>query len=193
MDKHYNPDCDCPKTSHHHDYDLDYKHRSGLRCCSHKCSPHQGCHDSCSCHCHRSRCSCRKNLCDTDFSIRLSGLQDGLNFRLRQLLWCEAEFELEAGNTVKGTIVSVGSNFVEVLVGETFPLESPDHVEEEIDEAFEEDMDKESKKKNPEEEIKLVEEYEEREHEKGKSWIFSVDKIANIKLTGSCHRQCTCY
>ena len=41
---------------------------------------------------------CRKNLCDTVFSIRLGGLQDGLNFRLRQLLWCEAEFELDDGN-----------------------------------------------------------------------------------------------
>ena len=128
MDKHYNPDCHCQKTSHHHDYDLDYKNRSCTRCCLHKCNSHQGCHDRCCCSCHRSRC--RKDLCDTDFSIRLGGLQNGLNFRLRQLLWCDAEFELDAGNTVKGTIVTVGSNFVEVLVEETFPLESPGHVEE---------------------------------------------------------------
>ena len=189
MKKHYYPDYDCPQKGHHYDYDLDYKNRSCTRCCSHKCNPHQGCHDRYSCHCSR----CRKNLCDSDFAIRLSGLQDGLNFRLRQLLWCEAEFEFEAGNTVKGTIVSVGSNFVEVLVKETFPLESPDHVEEEIDEAFEENMDKELTEKHHEEEYELDEEYEERKHDKGKSWIFSVDKIANIKVTSSYPLQCTRY
>lgn len=196
MEKHDYPACSCKKTSHHHDYELDHKKRSCMRCCpheccSHKCSPHQDCHDRYCCSCHRGRC--RKDLCDTDFSIRLSGLQGGLNFRLRQLLWCEAEFELDGGNTIKGTIVSVGSNFVEVLVEETFKLKSGDHVEEEMDEASEEDMDKELTERHPEEENKLDEDYEERKHEKGKSWIFSIDKIANIKVTSSCHRQCTCH
>lgn len=121
---------------------------------------YHGCHDRCCCRCNCSRC--RRNLCDTNFSIRLGGLQDGLNFRLRQLLWCEAEFELDDGNIAKGTIVSVGSNFVEVLVKEASQLESEDQVDEEN---------------------------EERYHKKGKSLIFSIDKIANIKVDSSCQRQ----
>lgn len=194
MEKHYYPTCNCKKTSQHPDYDLDHKNHSCTRCCSHdccthKCCPHQGCHDSCKCCCCRSRC--RKNLCDTNFSIRLGGLQNGLNFRLRQLLWCEAEFELEGENIVKGTIVSVGSNFVEVLVKESLQLESGDHVEEVIEESSEEKMDKELTEKHLVEEKELDDEEEERIHKKCKSWIFSIDKIANIKVNRSCHCQCT--
>ena len=169
MEKYNYPACICLNACHPHDYDLNHNNRSRTRCCSHNYSPHQGCHDRCCCSCHRGRC--RKNLCDTVFSIRLGGLQDGLNFRLRQLLWCEAEFELDDGNSVKGTVVSVGSNFVEVIVDD-------------MDETDEDDLDKGLTEKHHEEE------YEERKHKKGKSWIFSTDKIANLKVDNSFHRQC---
>jgi hypothetical protein len=174
MEKHNYLACCYPETRHPHDYDLDHKNCLDKRCCSHKCSHHQGCHDRCCCSCHRSRC--RKDLCDTDFKIRLAGLQDGLNFRLRKQLWCEAEFELDNGNKVKGTIVFVGSNFVEILVDKSLPLE---------------DGDKDLTQKPPVEE-KEHDACEIRKHTKGRTWIFSIDKIANVILSSSEH-QCMCH
>lgn len=155
MEKHYYSDCNCSKQGHHYDSDLDRKNCSCKRCCPHECC--------CSC----SRC--RKDLCDTDFKIRLAGLQDGLNFRLRKQLWSEAEFELNNGNKVKGTIVFVGSNFVEILVDEPLPLE---------------DGFKELTQEPPVEE-KEHDVCEIREHTKGRTWIFSIDTIANVKLSNS--------
>ena len=136
------------------------------RCCSRHCS------HRCCCRCHRSRC--RKNLCDTDFTIRLAGLQDGLNFRLRQLLWCEAEIELDNGNKVKGKLIFIGSNFVEML------LTGHDKVEEDIEEAVEGILDKELSEEPLDEEKEHGEVCEERMHEKGVTWIFSIDKIAKV-------------
>ena len=177
MENDYYSDCNCPKTGHHYDYDLNHKNCSDKRCCpheccSHKCNPHQGGQDRCCCSCSR----CRKNLCDTDFKIRLAGLQDGLNFRLRKQLWCEAEFELDSGNKVKGTIVFVGSNFVEILVNKPLSLE---------------DGGNELKQKAPEEE-KEHDVCEIRKHSKGVTWIFSIDKIAYVKLS-SCQHQYMCH
>lgn len=173
----------CLEKSHRHDFDLNCKRSSYTRCHQHECCSHKGSspqdhHHRCCC-CHRSHC--RKTLCDTDFSIRKGGLQDGLNYRLRQLLWCEAEFELDDGKTINGTIITVGSNFVEVLV------KSRDQVDEKIAEASEEDLYKESlqKKKKPDEKR------EKRKHKKGRSWIFPTDKIANVKLKSSRHRECS--
>ncbi|WP_158701670.1 hypothetical protein [Lentibacillus sp. Marseille-P4043] len=38
-----------------------------------------------------------------------------MNYRLRQLMGCEVEVQLENDETVRGVICYVGSNFVELL------------------------------------------------------------------------------
>lgn len=162
MDKHYNSDCNCREDRHNDDCCKD--HRS--------CSCTQNyLHKSC-CFCQCNHCS--KDLCNTDFKIRLAGLQGGLNFRLRQHLWDKAEFELDNGNIIQGTIVFVGSNFVEVLVEEPFQLDKTATV----------DLDKELTQKVLVKEKDLVLS-EIRHHKKGKTWIFSSDKIANVKFSNS--------
>jgi len=84
-------------------------------------------------------------------------------------LWKEAHFKLESGDEVTGTVVSVGSNFVEVLVDDALPQES------------------ETTLSIPEEEN----ESEKREHPIGKTWIFSLDQIAHVKVVGEQpHRTC---
>ena len=60
---------------------------------------------------------CRKDLCDTDFTIRLEGLGDSLTYRIYGLLWKEVEIELANGNKIQGTLNFVGFNFVEVVIG----------------------------------------------------------------------------
>ena len=106
MEKKENPDCNCHESSHDNDYDLDHRNHSYSSCCQRRCD--------CCCNCNRHRC--RKNLCDDHFRIRLAGLTDGLNYRLHQLLWSEVAITLENGDYVVGTIVFVGSNFVELLL-----------------------------------------------------------------------------
>ncbi|MFB5086872.1 hypothetical protein PGC35_06560 [Psychrobacillus sp. PGGUH221] len=104
----------------------------------------------------------------------MAGLQGGLNFRLSQQLWREAEFEFDNGNIIKGMIVFVGSNFIEVQVDEI--------VEDSL-----QDLDKELTQESPAEENKLNES-ETRHHRKGKTWIFSIELIANVKLSSSNHQ-----
>lgn len=158
MDKHYYSDYNCREDRHNDD------------CCKE--------HRSCSC----NRCS--KDLCNTDFKIRLAGLQGGLNFRLRQHLWCKAEFELDNGNIIKGTIVFVGSNFVEVLVDEPFQLDKGKQGEGETEKTARGDLNKELSQKAPAKEKGIILS-EIRHHKKGKTWIFSIDKIANVKFSNS--------
>ena len=134
----------CLEQSQHHDFDPNCKNSAHTRCHQHDCCCYRHSH-------------CRKKLCDNEFSIRLGGLQYGLNARLRELLWCKAEFELDDGKTINGTIVSVGSNFVEVLV------KSENQVEETIVEATEEDLNKELVQKKP------VKKGKKRKHKKGRS------------------------
>lgn len=163
--------CNCPTPRHH----CDHTNHSCKHCCSYECC----------CTCHHNHC--RKNLCDTDFSIRLGGLEGGLNFRLRRLLWCEAEFELDNGEKVKGTIVSVGSNFVEVLVKQSSPLNTGESPEKKVEEVPVQNSDDISSQKHTDEESELCDDCEERTHEKGTSLIFSFDKIATIQVDNSCH------
>ncbi|BAQ08843.1 hypothetical protein OXB_0371 [Bacillus sp. OxB-1] len=85
------------------------------------------------------------------------------------MLWKEAHFKLESGDEVTGTIVSVGSNFLEVLVDDALPQES------------------ETTLSIPEEEH----ESEKREQPVGKTWIFSLDQIAHVEVVGEQpHRPC---
>ncbi|MCM3709086.1 hypothetical protein [Sporosarcina luteola] len=110
-------------------------------------------------------CGCCRKSGSRHFSVRLAGLQDGLLYRLHQLLWDEAQFKLMDGTEVKGTIVSVGANFVEVLLVDTISKEYETTLA--LDQGI------------------LVESAtEEREHPIGRSWIFSIDKIAHVEASG---------
>ena len=106
MEARKTPDCNCHESKHDTNYDLDHNNRSCSSCCQRRCD--------CCCNCNRHRC--RKDLCDDHFRIRLAGLTDGLNYRLHQLLWSEVAITLDNGEYVVGTIVFVGSNFVEMLL-----------------------------------------------------------------------------
>ena len=164
MEMHYDSNCTCPKSRRSYVDSKEYNRCSCNRCCHHD--------HTCSC---SSSCNhCRKDLCSTSFKVRLSGLQGGLNFRLRQLLWSEAEFELDSGSTVKGTIVYVGSNFVEVLGDNSLPEKD---IEESLDNEFEQKQAVEKKDDTK----------ENKHYPKGTTWIFSIDKIANVKLANVNH------
>lgn len=58
---------------------------------------------------------CRKDLCDTEFTIRLEGLENSLTYRLYRLLWNEVIVKLDNGNKIQGTLNFVGFNFVEII------------------------------------------------------------------------------
>ncbi|WP_210471567.1 hypothetical protein [Sporosarcina sp. 6E9] len=60
---------------------------------------------------------CRKELCDTNFSVRLGGLDDSLTYRMYGLIWNEVMVELVNGNKIQGTLNFVGFNFVEIIMG----------------------------------------------------------------------------
>lgn len=155
-------------------YDLKFNYRSYSRCC---------CFDYC-CGCRHHRC--RKDLCNDNFQIRLAGLQGGLNNRLRQLQGCVCVMELDNGTKVNGTLTFVGSNFVEMLVIEPLPPS-----EESLEEAMELEITTDQNhlgEVNDLDEIEL-EENDIREHEKGRTWIFSVEKIVNVVVDSSCHEK----
>ncbi|MFS0689351.1 hypothetical protein AB1K89_08920 [Sporosarcina sp. 179-K 8C2 HS] len=110
-------------------------------------------------------CGCCRKSGSYHFRIRLAGLQDGLLYKLHRLLWDAALFKLEDGTEVKGTIVSVGSNFVEVL------LEDTNSTEDETTLNVDQDIEEESAT-------------EQREHPIGRTWIFSIDKISHVEVSG---------
>ena len=60
---------------------------------------------------------CRKDLCDTEFSIRLDGLEDSLTYRIYRLLSNKVIIELDKGNNIQFILNFVGFNFVEVVIG----------------------------------------------------------------------------
>lgn len=60
---------------------------------------------------------CRKDLCDTEFTIRLEGLGESLTYRIYGFLWKEVEIELANGNKIQGTLNFVGFSFVEMVFG----------------------------------------------------------------------------
>ncbi|WP_148085393.1 hypothetical protein [Filibacter tadaridae] len=98
------------------------------------------------------------------------------------------EFELDNGKKVKGTIVFVGSNFVELFVDGTHPIDCED-VKGILSEK---QTDKESTKNNYEEENVLEHVSDERIHKKGRTWIFSIDKISHMTLISPCHLKNSC-
>jgi len=176
MENHDTRDCNCRDSRHDHDYDLEYRNRSTSSCCHHSCSCCCSCGHGCGCrsnnsHCNRNRC--RRDLCDDDFRIRLAGLSDGLNYRLHQLLWCDAAISLDNGDFIVGKIIFVGSNFVEMLL----PVEEP----------IEEDIEDESLLDEDLEENEPIMEFEEREHSIGRTLIFSIAKIVTVESDCPCN------
>jgi len=162
LEKHKDPDCKC----YSHDFDLDFRNCSYWPCCSSRCE----CRCEYCSNCCRKRC--RRKLCDDDFSIRLAGLTEGLNYRLYQLLWFNVKLELEKGQSVFGEIIYVGSNFVELLL----PLVDGEAVE---------DLEEESEDLTQEEFATIMEHRENREHMKGRTLIFSIDRIVSVETTNT--------
>ncbi|MGB5944629.1 hypothetical protein [Paenisporosarcina sp.] len=173
MEENDYENCNC-QGQQVNNYDLNFNDRSYSRCC---------CFDYC-CGCKHHRC--RENLCDNDFQIRLAGLQGGLNYRLRQLLGCNCEIELDNGTKVIGKLAFVGSNFVEMLVEETLPASDETH-----EEVLELEIFTDQNHLGEEDDLEDIEleENDIREHEKGRTWIFSVEKIVNVVVDSSCHEN----
>lgn len=133
-----------------------------------KCGDHNYCQKCPPKKCGAKHCTrCRKDLCNPCFMVRLGGLQDGLNFRLRQMVCCEVEFQMEE-EIVKGTIIFVGSNFVEIFVNGK-PGELPTDCGCTADKKG-----KKRKKVN---------------HPIGNTLILPIDKISQIKTLGCCHSK----
>lgn len=157
------------KLSTYHDYKNHHHHETN--CHSVQYDHHRGYHHSYhhDCHCHYHH----RNLCDDDFRLRLGGLHDGLNFRLRQLIGCDVEIELENNEILHGKVCYVGSNFVELKVEERTSAPTDD---EELDNTINEDV-KDT-------------------HSNGDNChntIFSIDKIENVKYPSKCrpdHDHC---
>lgn len=161
MEKQKDPNCNC----HSRDFDLDIRNCSYWPCCPSKCE----CRCNSGCNCCRNRC--RGKLCDDDFSIRLAGLTDGLNYRLYQLLWFNVKIELENGQSVIGKIIYVGSNFIELLL----PLVDGDAIEDDIEV---EEIEEDGTQKDFEEKSNL---HGNRDHIKGRTLIFSIDRILTVE------------
>lgn len=164
--------CDC---GHHHQHDCDHHrncdcgrdHDHHHHCgCGHHHRHHHGCHHH---HDH-----CRRLLCDDDFRLRLGGLQNNMNFKLRQLIGCLVDLELEDGRKMEAQICYVGTNFVEIknfddiLDPEPHPDPHP-HVE--------------AESPNLDQEVDAALEDESSDPKRHcSSWIIPVDKIKYVKV-----------
>ncbi|WP_017727761.1 hypothetical protein [Halalkalibacterium ligniniphilum] len=63
-------------------------------------------------------CICEPFTCDDRFRLRLGGLRDNLNFRLRQLVGTDVTIRVRCGNRFEDIVAKlfyVGSDFLEVL------------------------------------------------------------------------------
>jgi hypothetical protein len=170
----------------HHGYEEPYHDHRDYHSGSHhsNCGHHHHHHDDCGCghqHHHRRDCGCghhhhnhcRRYLCDDDFRLRLGGLQNNLNFKLRQLIGCMVELELEDSRKIEAEICFVGSNFVEVKrFGDvTEPEPEPGEDDPESPDIPEQPEDVENDHET------------EDEHEKHcYSWIIPVDKIKYVQV-----------
>ncbi len=176
----------CPTCGSHKSYHAITHHCDGMSSHDHKCNCDHNCrqnsHSCCDC-CHSHHHHCRRSICDEDFSIRLGGLQNGLNFRLRQLIGCKVEFLMDNGNTLYGEIRHVGSNFVEIMEEDyKRPKIVKDKVIEEVssdDEMIEKPPSDIKKKKNKRK--------KKNNRKKKHMTIFSMDKIMDMKYRCSCH------
>ncbi|MBP3952261.1 hypothetical protein [Bacillus suaedae] len=152
------------KLSTYHDHKNHHHHKTN--CHSDHYDYHRGYHCN---HSHHHDCDCHyhhRHLCDDDFRLRLGGLHGGLNFRLRQLIGCDVEIELENNEILHGKVCYVGSNFVELQVEERSTASTDD---EERENATDEDA-------------KDTHSNDENCH----NTIFSIDKIENVKYPSKC-------
>ncbi|WP_075620249.1 hypothetical protein [Paenisporosarcina indica] len=107
-------------------------------------------------------------------------MTDGLNYRLHQLLWCDAAITLENGEYLIGKIIFVGSNFVEILL----PSENGESVEVEMKEDFQEDFEEDQKEENV-----TPDEFKDSERTKGRTLIFSISKIVTVESDCPCPQE----
>ncbi len=126
------------------------------------------CHSHNDCHHMSSHCGCSRNICSDDFRLRLGGLQNGMNFRLRQLIGCIVKLELNGGKKIEAEICLVGSNYVEVKV----LSEEKKHTHSEG---------------NDEEFTETTIEKNEKKLRNCRSWIFPTDQINHIELNSRCN------
>ncbi|EDL64246.1 hypothetical protein BSG1_00165 [Bacillus sp. SG-1] len=111
-------------------------------------------------------------LCDDDFRLRLGGLQNNMNFKLRQFIGCLVEFELEDGRKMEVQICYVGTNFVEVKKFDDIVDPAPDpHQQEEPDTPDYEQAD----------DAALADESSDHKRHCS-SWIILVEKIKYVKI-----------
>ena len=99
-----------------------------------------------------------------------------MNYRLHQLLWCDAAISLDNGDFLVGKVIFVGSNFVELLL----PVEEP------VEDDFE-DFEEESLLEEDLEENEPIKEFESREHSIGRTLIFSIAKIVTVESDCPCN------
>jgi hypothetical protein len=140
--------------NHRHDHHCKCQHHDNMQNHHCPCHNHHNSNDSCQ--------RCRRFICDDAFRLRLGGLQNGLNYRLRQLIGCEVEIELLDGKKVPAEICFVGSNFVEIkVIKKENQSQNQEEVEAELD-VIENDVENSKKRKEchsmivPISEIKLV-------------------------------------
>jgi len=160
MKESHNSDCHCDH-SDEYDYRCECDRRTSCECCCY-CSSRCECQHNYS-RCHRRHSCCRRNLCNKDFQINLAGLTDGLNYRLRQFLWNQVAIVLDNEEKVVGTITFIGSNFIELVVDQ-----NPGTIED--------------TEKN---ELESLDEPENRDHQKGDSWIIPILKIMTVEYKSS--------
>ncbi|WP_213421500.1 hypothetical protein [Bhargavaea massiliensis] len=105
-----------------------------------------------------------------------------MNFRLRQLIGCYAEFTLEDNTTVYGKICHVGSNFVEMVVHQPVP-----YTEATPKDAAKDKHEDPKPAEVPEPTEKIP--YAPKENH---TMIFSLEKINHLKHHCGCPGPCGC-
>ncbi|WP_143242230.1 hypothetical protein [Bhargavaea cecembensis] len=113
--------------------------------------------------------------------MRLADLQDGLVHRLHRLTGCKVKFSLDSGEEVKGTLMAVGSNFVEMQIDRHSMMDSDAQMKGRL-------MKKPASAAKRRENIKYV--LKKRPHSKGRSLIFPVDRISYLEVVfGHCEQR----
>jgi hypothetical protein len=143
-------------------------------------------------HCHHHKHDkhndCRRDICERDFKLRLGGLQNGMNFRLRQLIDCKVKMELEGDKTILAEICFVGSNYVEVNVIKEIVASEGDNEEADVQlDDVDSKMVNEKKKATLGKEMRTK---KENTPKKCRTWIIKTEHINYICLPSDC--ECLC-
>jgi|GEM_PF-2207666 len=181
--------CSCHEHEHkrcHHGYEEPYhncrnNHLDGHHC---DCGHHHHHHDNCGDHHHHNRdCGCghshhnhcRRFLCEDDFRLRLGGLLNNLNFKLRQHIGCMVELELEDSKKIEAEICFVGTNFVEVKKYGDVTEPDPEPGEDDPESPDIQDQPNDMENDNEMDDAKEKEKH-------CYSWIIPVDKIKYVQV-----------